>query len=533
MTTRWKRWLAIGAWLALGADGAAFSQVHYFGDGRPWNQRARKGPDAVVPGWYYNLGITGIRVELTEERPKHLRVRYVFEGSPAAGKVQVGDWIVGAGGAAFETPHRNGYGMDKFGAHGPIADFARVLERGLERALGSESARLPLRIERVASKSEPSEPSAPAESPELETIEVVLDLGKPDPAFSPTFPTDCRRSDRVLEELLAFLESTQRDDGSWGSPPHDTFAPLAFLATGEKKYLPIVEKSVRYHARTTKSVDESWLINWRYMAAAIVMSEYFLATGEEWVVPELQEVYDFIHSSQYVDLAQVSEKTKKERTHDLPKDALDSHGGWGHNPGFEGYGPICMLTGQGALAFSLMARCGIEIDRARHDAAYAFLKRGTGPNGYTWYEDTVGNPKGWADMGRTGAAGIANWLSPYPEPEYRERALEHARVIGKHPESFPDTHGSPVMGMGFAAVAAWADPSSFRKLMDANRWWFTLAQCPDGSFYYQPNRDNAGYGDDSRVSASAVTAFVLTIPKRGLVMTGRPSKPAEADSEKK
>ncbi len=77
------------------------------------------------------------------------------------------------------------------------------------------------------------------------------------------------------------------------------------------------------------------------------------------------------------------------------------------------------------------------------------------------------------------------------------------------------------MGMGYAAMAANVDAASFRRLMDANRWWFTLAQCADGSFYYQPNRDNAGYGADSRLSASAVTAFVLSIPKRNLLVTGR------------
>jgi hypothetical protein len=59
-------------------------------------------------------------------------------------------------------------------------------------------------------------------------------------------------------------------------------------------------------------------------------------------------------------------------------------------------------------------------------------------------------------------------------------------------------------------------------LMDANRWWFTLSQCPDGTFYYQPNRDNAGYGGDSRLSASAVTAFILTIPRGSLHISGKP-----------
>ncbi len=124
-------------------------------------------------------------------------------------------------------------------------------------------------------------------------------------------------------------------------------------------------------------------------------------------------------------------------------------------------------------------------------------------------------------MGRTGAAGIANFLSPYADPEYCKRAIAHAKVIGQHPQSFPDTHGSPPMGMAITALAANVEPDSFRKLMDANRWWFTMAQCTDGSFYYQPNRDNAGYDSDARMTASSVVAFIFTIPKRNLVITGK------------
>ena len=120
-----------------------------------------------------------------------------------------------------------------------------------------------------------------------------------------------------------------------------------------------------------------------------------------------------------------------------------------------------MITGQGALAYSMMHRCGIKIDRAHHEAAYKFLKKATGQNGYVWYKDDVGGgPDGWADMGRTGAAGIANFLSPYPDTAYRERALAHAKVIGQHPQSFPDTHGSPVMGMAYTALAANMDPTA-------------------------------------------------------------------------
>jgi len=477
------------------------SQVHYHENGRPWKQRAGSGPDAEVKGWFYNLGITGMRAELIANDPKFLLVRHVFSGSPAAGKVRVGDLVVGANGRAFETPHRNGYGMKVFGPDGPLFDFAVALEesQGKER-----NGRLDLNLQR-----------------ENKTLKVTLDVGTQYGTYGSKYPADCRKSARLLEGLLDYLVKTQRDDGSWGSPPHDTFAPLALLASGNREHVGLVRKSAKFHARTTKSKDRSWLINWRYMAAAIVMSEFYLATGEEWVLPELEEVYDFLVSSQYVDMSQIDEKSRKTHPGAVPKDKMGAHGGWGHNPGFEGYGPISMLTGQGALAFAMMKHCGLKVDRERHDKAYDFLVRSSGRNGYVWYADQAAGQDKWADMGRTGAAGIANALSPYKDDKYLERALAHAKVIGRHPESFPDTHGSPVMGMAYAAAAAHFDPASFRRLMDKNKWWFVLSQCPDGTFYYQPNRDNAGYGADSRLSASAVTAFILSLEKRSLHLSGK------------
>ena len=495
--------LVVSVWLgaaALVAD--AVSQVHYHEDGRPWKQRARKGPDAEVEGWYYNLGITGIRVELVAEAPKQLLVRHVFAGTPAYGKVRVGDHIVGVGVRRFTEEHKNGYGMKVFGADGPIREFALGLEVSQSK---SGRGRLLLSLLRDG-----------------KLVEETLRVGKKYGVFAKGFPANCERSERILDELYDYLIEHQRSDGFWGNPVHNTFAPLALLSSGKKDHLRAVARCARKHAEVVKDRDRYSLINWRYMAAAIVLCEYYLATKADWVPERLQEIYDFLAWSQYTDLDQVNPKVKESHPGSYPKNAMASHGGWGHNPGFEGYGPICMLTGQGAMALALLERCGIDVDRERHEAAYAFLARGTGPNGYVWYGDDVGNPSGWADMGRTGTAGLANLLSPYRDSVYRERTLSHARVIGDHPESFPDTHGSPTMGMGYAAAAANADPKSFRRLMDANRWWFELAHCPDGSFYYQPNRDNAGYGSDSRMSATAVTAFVFSIPHRNLHITGKP-----------
>lgn len=480
----------------------ALGQVHYHADGRPWSQKARSGPDREVPGWYYNLGVTGMRVELVESDKTHLVVRYVFPGSPADKLVRVGDHITGAFGHRFQEGHQNGYGMKVFGPYGPVLDFAMLLEKATSKA---GKGRMPLTIERDGEKRE-----------------VELKLGTKHGSYSETFPADCKKTERLLEGLLDYLVEVQRDDGSWGSPPHNLFAPLALLASGESKHKKAIERCAKFHARTTKAKDHGSLINWRYMAAGIFLSEYYLATGQKWVLPELEEIRDFVLHSQYTDMSQINPKAHETHPDAVPSDAKRAHGGWGHNPGFEGYGPIAMITGQGALALSMMRHCGIDVDRQRHEAAYAFLARGTGRNGYTWYGDEVAGHDNYADMGRTGAAGLANMMSPYADAVYSERARKHAQCIGEHPDSFPDTHGCPTMGMAFAALAANADPAQFRGLMDRNRWWFTLSRCEDGTFYYQPNRDNAGYGGDSRLSATAVTALIFSIPKRSLHLTGKP-----------
>ena len=482
------------------------AQVDY-SSGFPWSQRADSGPDAKVPGWYYNLGITGMRAELVTDEPKVLVVKYVFPGTPASNLVNLEDRIIGVGGKLFKHKHLNGYGMEVFGGDGPVKDLADALEACQGK---SGKGLLPLMVRRGT-----------------QTINVSLNIGKKYGRYTATYPALCPKSEMILKELLDYISSQQTEEGSFGDPVQNTFSALALLGSGKKRYLPAVKRNLKYLCESIQVSEDDkkyGLMNWYYMGTAIVLCEYYLATKEEWVLPELRKIRALLEAGQYLDMSQIDPKVKETHPDDYPKGPKQAHGGWGHNPGFEGYGPIAMVTAQGALTFSLMERCGIKIDRTRLDAAFRFLKKGSAENGYVWYADSPGGgPDDWADMGRTGAAGIANFLSPYPEEVYRRRARLHSKVIGDHPESFPDTHGSPIMGMGYTALAANIAPANFRKLMDTNRWWFTMAQCNDGTFYYQPNRDNAGYGSDARMSASSVVAFIYTIPKKSLVITGKSS----------
>ena len=122
-------------------------------------------------------------------------------------------------------------------------------------------------------------------------------------------------------------------------------------------------------------------------------------------------------------------------------------------------------------------------------------------------------------MGRTGASCIAHLMSPFRG--HKKLARQNIAIMSEQPDSFPDTHASPLMGMGYGALGTFGDQKAFKSLMASNRWWFLLSECPDGTFSYQPNRDSNGYGNSSRLLATATTAFILSLPQENLVMTGK------------
>jgi len=450
---------------------------------QPWHVTTRAEPDVQAGGWFINLGITGARAKIELDAPKILEVAYVFEDTPAFGKLKVGDKIVGANGKPFTEGHKFGYGPDFFGYEGPIMDFGNALEE----SQGKPGGRLTVDVIRGEQE-----------------VKVVVDLPARYGAFSATFPYDCQKTDIILDELYAYLRKTQKPDGSWHGRPHiNAFAALALLGSVKETDMAAAQRAARACARETNDqIDYGGLDCWKYGLYGTYLCEYYLITNEDWVLPELDEINQWLHKAQM------------------------GNGGWGHRPadrpGGNGYGAINVITMQAKMAWALMQRCGLEVDAERYQATHDFVARGTNEIGYVWYKDGgKGNPS-YADMGRTGASAIAHYLSPVGGEAYRSFAKLNASCIGTYPKTFSDTHGSPLLGMAWTTLGALPDPEMFRKLMDYNRWHFALAQCPDGTFYYQPNRDNnpQDFAADPRLCASAVTALILSVKYRRLQMTG-------------
>ena len=476
--TMWSCWLvALISVIGSGVPSYALQKRHR------WDIKTQAQPDAKAGGWFINLGLTGARAKILPDSPKVLEVAYVFEKTPAFGKLRVGDRIVGANGKAFEQAHKFGYGVGVFGYEGPMMDFGNALEESQGRLAG----RLTLDVVRGE-----------------ETKRIVLQLPTKYGAFSASYPYDCAKSDLVLEELYAYLLDAQRPDGLWHGRSHiNVFAALALLSSGNKTHLPAAERAARAFAKaTTDKISYRGLDCWQYGLYGIYLAEYYLITREQWVLPELEEINRWLHEAQM------------------------GSGGWGHRPahrlGGNGYGAINIITMQAKMAWALMLRCGLQVDEEKLRATHEFVDRGTNVIGYVWYKDGGRNNPAYADMGRTGASSLAHYLSPVGGEAYRRAALMNARCIGHNPQTFPDTHGSPLLGMAWTALGALPDPAMFRKLLDYNRWHFALAQCPEGTFYYQPNRDNnpQDFAADPRLCASAVTALILSVKHRRLQMTG-------------
>ncbi|MCP4375306.1 MAG: hypothetical protein GY794_03895 [bacterium] len=455
------------------------------GDKATWSKTTSKGPDAQVPGWYINLGVTGARAKIPDDQPKVLEVMFVFKNTPAAGALKVGDKIIGVNGRRFATAHKFGYGVDKFGYEGPMMDFGNALEVSQGKVL---NGKLTVEVMRDG-----------------KSKRIRLKLPTKYGQYSKTYPYNCPKSDRVLQELYAYLISKQRSNGLWSGRPHiNAFATLALMGSRQRKYMPAVKKAVQEMARsTTSKISYGGLLSWRYGLYGTVLSEYYLLTGEKWVPRELQEINEWLFKAQA------------------------PNGGWGHRPhrpppGTNGYGPICVITMQCKMAWALMQRCKLNVNAKRFEATHAFVVKGTNRIGYVWYKDGGANRSKYADMGRTGAAALAHYLSPNGGKKYHDYAKLSAQCIGNNPKTFPDTHASPLLGMAWTALGAAIDPPSFRKLMDHNRWSLSLAHCPDGTFYYQPNRDNnrQDYSAGPRLSASATTALILSLKNRALQMTG-------------
>jgi hypothetical protein len=338
---------------------ASRAQAIFEKEGYPWNVDLRSFYDdelkqALPEGnWLLNLGPTGIRARIYPERPNLLVVKYVFQDSlsPAKGKVAIDDVIVGANGRHFTTPHRFGRNLRGGGGwDGPMMELAGHIED----SQGSKDGLLQLIVWPKGNQGQEKVVGIP-----------LRKVGR----FAPTFPYDCPRSKRMLEELCDFLV-TDYMSANWKKPMSfggmsygRGHSMLALMGSGISKYEPLIMREMSGYAGRRFDPEGGGFQTWVWGFDGIVLGEYYLLTKDARVVPAIQS------------LAEV-----------MPLGSADGNGIYTHRSfpaiiksGKKPYASIAAISGLNMIAMTLFKKAGLPYDKQLYQNIHQHYLNSTSP----------------------------------------------------------------------------------------------------------------------------------------------------------
>jgi len=291
--------------------------------------------NAITPPATQYMGPTGITALIAGTRI--FTVKSVEKGSPADGKLWPGDQVVGAGRIPFLKRVR--------------FEFAAAIAQARTE---KNKGKLVLMVRRKNG------------GRKMHRVTLQLGVVGPD-TFNDTAPYNCPKTDALITEAAEHIAS-KRAYGGLG------VGLLGLLATGEEKYI----KHVRDHLHKEKQPeDTNVLINtsggyvaWRWGYKMLVLTEYYLLTGDKYVLPAIRMYAEGIASGQ------------------------DAAGLWGHQMATSrslgrahGYGVMNQPTMPLFISLILAKKCGIDSPRitaaiARTTNHYVSIYMHKGSMGY-------------------------------------------------------------------------------------------------------------------------------------------------------
>lgn len=460
-----------------------------------WTTPVQKGPDKDVPGYLVNLGPTGARATLESNS---FTVKYLFEGSPAAGKLRLDDVITGVNGKPFVVAHKFGHHLTRMksfpeiGYEGPLMDFGNAIEES-----EGKDGKLTLRVTRDGN--------------ELDVDVQLEPIGR----FFKTFPLQCEKSALLARRAMDYLSENEHVAGE---PCHGmAMTGLALLAAGR-----IDEVKELVYSWNTIPKRGIWV--WPAAYQCILLAEYHLATGDEGVLETIQGLAALLESGQVEDMANYQDRTHGNMGNVGHKFRT---GGLGHNTNVGGYGTMTITTALALTAWELAKDCGATVDPHKIELAFDYLRKSTTEDGYIGYHTHIGS---YSPSGRQGLAIVAHKLAG-DSPENNDYIKLASLGLIKSKKYLNDAHADSVLGVCWGLIGAnvSGDRQTLRGMMDYNKAWLNMARCHDGSFVALPGRDmyDKGYYMSSRLHLTGALALVFSMdtPKLRLLGNSNSSDP--------
>ena len=421
-------------------------------------------PEGATHDW--NLGPTGARGwmyshEMETSEARQIYVTRVEKGSPADGVLVPGDVILGVGGRPF--------------ACDPRVELGKAI--GAAEAAHGKLVLLRWRKGR--------------------TKKVVLKLQVLG-AYSPTAPFDCPKSRRIFEQGCEALARKMKADPEGGNRIVRCLNALALLASGRRKYLPLVRRQVEWASKFSDP-ERRLLHSWFYGPVNILLAEYILATGDRRYMPDLRRItMEIVHGQSVV-------------------------GSWGHrfvqaDGRLAGYG---MMNAPGlplTVSLILARMAGVsdpELDEAIEKSARLirfYVGKGCVPYGdhHPWIQTHD-------DNGKNGIAAVMfNLLGDAEATEYFSRMS-----VASHGPERDTGHTGNFFNMLWAMPGvALSGPHAAGAWMKEFGWYYDLARRWDGTFLHQgPPAEKP----DSYNGWDATGAYLLAYaqPLRKIYLAGR------------
>ncbi len=430
-------------------------------------------PTAIAP---WNLGPTGasgwiFARDFDSSDARQILVKHIEKGSPAAGVLEVGDIIVGVNGRVFSSDAR--------------VAFAAAIERAEKPNIAGIASGLDVLCVRDGKRMKVTVPLSSMAS------------------YSASAPYDCAKSSAIVAAGCRAIAARGFPGGSidepvrggnWDPDLLNSVNALALLSSGDAQYLDIVrDYAHRVGPANLDLVMREGLYAWTWGYANLFLTEYFLATKDEAVLPAIREYSHKIASGQ------------------------SDVGTWGH--GFKVDGNNGTLGGYGAInqcglvcwiSLILAEKCEVHDPVvtsaiAKSRAFFGFyIGKGAIPYG--------DHPPYWLhdDNGKCSAAAVAfdllgddagaRFFSRMATAAYGEKELGHTGNF---------------LGYLWGALGAnRAGPDAVAAFMKEQRWYYDLAREFNGGFFTN-KRDNYDW--------PMTGVFVLhhALPLQKLMITGR------------
>jgi len=415
-------------------------------------------------GW---LGPVGIKVG---PFGPNMAVRDVLIGSPAEGKIKVGDVIYSANGRML-------------GSESEHVMSAAITQSETRQAGG----KLMLGLRRGDQNMD---------------VEITLEVMG---SYSATAPFNCPKTDNIIAELEGWL--AKRGGRGENFLSSDS---LFLLGADNPEHQGLVRRYI-YNQLLNKNPGEN---NWYLGFDTMLMTEYYLATGDTNVLPAIKRHTDKIESNQI-----------------RPEDAkglTGRIGGWyGKRRAFRNYpamppaGAACMLS------LHLAREAGVDVDEDAYQRGLEYFREKGAPVGQVIYGNawrdtpspidpaavlsgTVGS-----DNGKISVAGVLFDLAGDESTAHLCSLIStysYNRTYPGHGGNFWNNFWTP-LGANVHSTEA------FLHFMEGHRWYRELNRMYDGSLIVSAGDDvGAGHG------------LALVVPAKRLRILGAGTSPFSTDA---